>query len=475
MRRATAWVACALLAAASPALGQDPWSMVRTENLTLVGDQPGGRLHEIGAQLEAFRLAVGRVISNASRPPALPTVVVVLGTRRTMQRYLPPDMAGSGIIAGYFRQDRDINRIVLSLEGFTQSPQVAYHEYTHLLLRGTMTSPPPWLEEGIAEYFGRLGAAPTVSLRQPWMPVADLIAFSGGATTLAHDNATAAAFYRQAALLVHFILTQHASGGAAINRYLALVTNGHAPATAFEEAFGTTPRAMDERLRAYAGSGEMPSRRVSLPRPAATREPAPDSVLSPAETRAWQGEVLRSVGWPEGAAEVEAAAVMDPESAMVQVLLGRTRLATGDAPGGHAALTLGADRGPDDFLAQFWKGFWFVQAGAPAEEAGAAVRALRRATALRPASADAHALLAEALLAGTPASPRAAAAAIERALALAPERLEFMLIQAHVLLRLDQPDAARGVLRVLAGVDHDSRLASRARELLARLDARNRP
>lgn len=482
--RVAAAILCAALLAAVPIHGQDQWSLVRTENLTIVGDQPGTRLRDIGLQLEAFRLAVGQSFSNASRPPALPTIVVVIGTRRGMQRYLPPEMASSSAVAGYFRQDRDANRIVLSLEGFSQSPEVAYHEYTHLLLRGTLTSPPQWLEEGIAEYYGtyrtspdgrevsvgRLTTASAALLRRPWMPIADLITFSGGATTLAHDNAAASAFYNEAAMLVHYILTR-VGGGAAINRYLTLLTEGRGPGDAFEEAFGLAPGEMDERLRGYIARGEFASRAIRLPG-AAAGAGAPVT-LTPGETRAWQGEIQRSVGWPEGAGDVEAAAIMEPESAMVQLLLGRTRLATGDLRGGHAALTVAADTAPTDFMAQFWKGFWFVRAGAPADEATAAVRALRRAVRIRPRSADAHALLADALVAAS--EPVAGARrAIDAAIAIAPERLEFTLKQAEIMIRQGQLDAARGVLTALAGVSNDPPLAARAEALLNTLDQRSR-
>ena len=208
--RGAAALLCAALLTAVPVHAQAQWSLVRTENLTLVGDQPGERLREIGLQLEHFRLAVGQTFRNASRPPALPTIVVVIGTRRGMQRFLPQEMSSSSAVAGYFRQDRDANRIVLSLEGFSQSPAVAYHEYTHLLLRGTLTSPPQWLEEGIAEYYGTyrispngrdvsVGRMPPVSaagFNERWIPIADLITCTLSALTLPRFGSSSRTMFR---------------------------------------------------------------------------------------------------------------------------------------------------------------------------------------------------------------------------------------------------------------------------------------
>lgn len=488
VRAAVVVVCAALLLTPAHALAQEHWHLVRTEHLTLVGDQPPALLGDVGLQLETFRLAVGQLISNASRPPALPTVVVVLGQRRSMQRYLPPSITGSDAVAGYFRQDRDVNRIVLSLEGFSRSPSVAYHEYTHLLLRGTLTSPPLWLEEGIAEYYGTYTAAldgsavsvgrvdePPRLLDRDWMPIADLITFGGGATALAHDNATASAFYGESAMLVHYLLTRLPNGGAAINRYLALLGEDRAPADAFLEAFGSTPESMDETLGDYIASGSFQPRRILLPSGGLVRQAGPAVTLTAAETRAWQGEVQRSVGWPDGAAEVEAAAAAEPESGMVQLLLGRTRLAMGDETEGHRALTHAADSLPTDFLAQFWKGFWFVHAPPDATaDTDAAVRALQRATSLRPSSADAQALLAAAMVATTPPQWLGARTAIDRAIALAPERLEFTLTQAAVLAGLGEIETARAILTALAEIDDDPQLAERARALLRTLGRRLR-
>ncbi len=304
------------------------------------------------------------------------------------------------------------------------------------------------------------------------MPVSDLITFGGGAAVLAHDATTATAFYGEASMLVHYLMTRHPNGGAAINRYLTLLAEDQSPADAFVAAFDATPESMDDTLRAYVAQGSFQSRRA--PVPAAARPTAPPIVLSAAETRAWQGEIRRSVGWPEGAGEVEAAAVSQPESPMVQLLLGRSRMADGDADAGQRLLTSAADGAPADFLAQFWKGFWFVRARAaargPDADAGAddAVRALRRAMDLRPSSSDAHALLADALIAaGEPLGE--AQAAIARAIDLAPQRLELNLKQAEVLLRLGQRDAAIGILTALADMKSDRALAERAAAILASL------
>jgi len=303
------------------------------------------------------------------------------------------------------------------------------------------------------------------------MPVSDLITFDGGAAVLAHDGTTATAFYGEASLLVHYLMTRHANGGVAINMYLTLLAEDLSPAAAFLAAFDATPESMDDTLRAYVAQGSFQPRRAAAP--AAVRQTAAPMALSAAETRAWQGEIRRSVGWPEGIGEVEAAAVAQPENPMIQLLLGRARMAEGDVTEGQRLLTHAADGAPADFLAQFWKGFWFVHAragGGSEADAGAAdaVRALRRAVAIRPSSSDAHALLADALIAaGEPLGD--AQDAIARAIDLAPQRLELNLKQAEVLLRLGQRDAAAGILTALAEMKSDRRLAERAAAILAAL------
>src|SRR5262249_16713099 len=145
-------------------------------------------LRDVATQIEQFRTVVAGLIRNADRPLSLPTIVFVVGDRKAAQPFLPlyngKPLEGVG---GYFQGGFDANVMLLSLEGFEESSQVVYHEFTHLLVRNAVRSLPVWLNEGLAEYYsgykleaggkeasvGRPLAQHVLLLRERYMPLAD--------------------------------------------------------------------------------------------------------------------------------------------------------------------------------------------------------------------------------------------------------------------------------------------------------------
>src|SRR5687767_1596396 len=90
MRRLIALLALAVLALAvpaTPAHAQPRWTLIRSETLTVIGDQ-ARNVRDIAAEIEQFREVVGQLVGT-TRPPTLPTVVYVFGTRKAMEPYLP--------------------------------------------------------------------------------------------------------------------------------------------------------------------------------------------------------------------------------------------------------------------------------------------------------------------------------------------------------------------------------------------------
>ena len=87
------------------------WTLVRTHDLTVVGDQPADTLRDIASRLERFRIGVSGLIPNADRPLPVPAVVYVFGTRKAMQPFLPLTKNGRPApLSGYFQRDADVSR-----------------------------------------------------------------------------------------------------------------------------------------------------------------------------------------------------------------------------------------------------------------------------------------------------------------------------------------------------------------------------
>ena len=98
-----------------------PWTLIRSEHLTLIGQQSPKTLQRIAVDLEQFRIVVGGLIQNAQRPLPLPTHVYVFDSRKELQPFLPVRNGRVAALGGYFHHDGDVNDIALALDGYDES------------------------------------------------------------------------------------------------------------------------------------------------------------------------------------------------------------------------------------------------------------------------------------------------------------------------------------------------------------------
>ncbi|MHC4471774.1 MAG: hypothetical protein ACYS99_12510 [Planctomycetota bacterium] len=149
-----------------------------------------------------------------------------------------------------------------------------FHEATHMMLdtwtRGSGHEWSRWFEEGVATYFEessvedgrlRLGGYDERAARRVvgaiengrWIPVSALI----GAPGSAYESEDNWLYYRESALLVHWLL--EGEGGAQRERFFSYFEEERAPGPVGPSAFARVvgePDDVDERLRAHALSLE---------------------------------------------------------------------------------------------------------------------------------------------------------------------------------------------------------------------------
>ena len=218
MRRATITIA-AVLAIAAIGHGADrPWTLLRSEHLTVIGQESPKTLQRIAVELERFRAVVGGLIQNAQRPLPLPTHVYVFDSRKQLQPFQPVRGGRVASLAGYFHHDTEVNAIALALENYDESAPVVFHEYTHLLVANAARSVPVWLNEGLAEYdstyaleadgtrahIGRPIAHHVALLRERFIPLSQLIAVDTE-SVLYNEGERRSIFYAEAWALTHFL------------------------------------------------------------------------------------------------------------------------------------------------------------------------------------------------------------------------------------------------------------------------------
>src|SRR5262245_41082771 len=228
----------AVASSAHASAAEPRWTMVRTPSLTVIGDQSPSTLRDVATQIEQFRTVVAGLITNADRPLSLPTIVFVFGDRKSIQPFVPLYKGKPLEVAGLVQGGSDANVMLLSLEGFEEAASVIFHEYTHLLVRNAVRSLPPWLNEGLAEYYsayrlesggkratiGRPLAHHVLLLRERPMPLADVIAVDQS-SPLYNEGSKRSVFYAESWALTHYAMSRP-NGGAAINQYAAAIAEG---------------------------------------------------------------------------------------------------------------------------------------------------------------------------------------------------------------------------------------------------------
>jgi tetratricopeptide (TPR) repeat protein len=444
--------------------------------MSIIGDQSPETLRDIATQLEQFRAVVGGLIPNADRPLPLPIVVFVFGNRRTMESYVPLKNGRPAAIDGLFIRWPDANHIVLSLEGFDESAAVIYHEYTHLLISNAVRTVPVWLGEGLADYYGSYQLAANRGsalvgrplswqiglLRSRYMPIRELLAVDS-ATTLHDESLRRTIFYAESWALTHYLLTEFPGGAAAINKFSAAFAEGADAQDAFVQAFGSTPDEFDKRLTNYIRRPALTANRFIFAERLTVAAPGMPRVLGGGEAAAWLGDLQRRVGRDEEAArQIEGAVAKEPDAPMCQVALGLLRLSQTRTAEGIAALNKADSLARDDFITQFARGVALLRAENARDNFEPAGRALARAVALNPESAEAHAWLAYVQMQSADTLPEARVS-IERAIALAPGRLEYRLRYADVRILQGEPDDVRALLSAIAANKYDHTAANQAR------------
>jgi len=435
---------CLVVVAASAIEAAPRWSFVKGESLTVVGDAGPGAVRDIIRRLEQFRLALGTVIPDARRPPTLPTLVYVFGSRSLLQPFLPQRDGRPVALRGYFHRDADGYAIAMSLDDHgEESSSIVFHEYAHLLLQRGRTLP-IWLNEGLAEFFstfavtargrtadiGRPVARHVRLLRERFLPVAALLAVNAQ-SELYDEGERRSVFYAEAWALTHYLMTEMPEGPASIARYTAASLAERLPEERFREAFGMTPADFESRLKAYVANPTFRSRVYTLPVRLDVDGAGSARALTSGEADAWLGDLQRRIGrQPDAASRIEQAVRNDPKSAAVHLALGRLQLDQGRA----------AD----------------------------ALESLSRAVTIDPSAATAFAWLAYAHMSiGHVAEARSA---IARALTLEPGRPDFRLRDADIAVL--EGDVARARAVLLEVMADDAAVAARARERLAAIDRR---
>jgi len=317
------------------------WREFVTPDLIVAGNAPTGELKRMLIELTRFRDTLTKLFPDAAVDSPVSTWVVVLRDFQAFQRFQPRDGRGRrrSNVGGYFARKADVNFIVLPWSRGDYDLQTIFHEYTHYVVSRNVRRPvPPWLNEGLAEYYstfrgdyrGRtlLGAVPDRAralLGSRFVPLRDIVSPRDW-ESLWRGQTQIGMFYAESWALVHYIMVERKSPSSdPLGVYLTSFARSGNHDSAFMEAFGTDVDGMDKELREYV-------RRMSLSAVAfdvQAEEHIPEGArsMSEADVDALEGRLLLELGADDEAErELMTALEAQPAHAAARTALARLRL-----------------------------------------------------------------------------------------------------------------------------------------------------
>ena len=491
------WAALAglvLLALFAAAPARAEWRRAESPNFIVFSEAEEAALRGQVAQLEDFDQLL-RALTGTTRAPAPANKLNIYMVRGTPQLRIV--MPGASRAVGGFYSARptgtaafvDATASVGSNPGDPNSGlQVLFHEYAHhFMLQYFPTVYPTWYVEGFAEFmmytridgpvieYGGIGTGRAIWLTQTeWLDF-DRMMFQADRLRMGEDVAK---FYAQSWLTVHYLF-RDPERRAALGRYLTAFARGETSPAAFQAAFGMRPGHLQAAVQRYAGSGQIPVTRIT--RTSASRPPA----ITITRLGALDDLLLLQAGLRIGVRESQRAAFLarvrreaarQPSDPFAQRVLAHAEAVHGDGAAAERLLTPLLAQAPNDAELLYLRGMRHLVAARAGDAEQARQAASWFARAHRADRNHFPTLYAYAQARrGTPDYlSENNANILLLAHQLAPQVAPIRLEAAALLMNRDQFSEAEALLLPLTAEPHARRIATSARELLAKARARER-
>jgi tetratricopeptide (TPR) repeat protein len=346
----------------------------------------------------------------------------------------------------------------------------AAHEYAHAVLHAAGLKFPPWLSEGLAEFFstvrinqrectlgGDLSARSQVLQRRTWLPIETLLSMS--ANSPVRDNREAAAmFYAQSWALVDMLVLSPEYGPRFSDLTSAFSSAAPDP-NSLPRIYGKSLSAITSDLRVWTAA-KHPSVPLSgiRPNPIPQQELQASVDLSPLQARALMADMLLAAGdFDRANAIYSDLAHETPHDPAVPAALGNIALRQGDPVRAREQWKVAIALGIQDATLCFQYAVLGDRAGVPDDELRPA---LERAIQLKPDFDDAHYALA--LIEKNGGHYDTAVAQLRAMRNIAPARAyNYWLAMADALVQSDHRAEAR--LASQKAAEHASTETERAR------------
>jgi tetratricopeptide (TPR) repeat protein len=385
----------AFIALSAPAGRADTrWVSIQSPHFELHTDAGAGAGRRLLERLEQVH-RVFRGLAPGSTGSPLPVRVFLFRSKADFRPF-----AAGKTTAGYFQNGSERNYIVLRDSG-DDTGRIVCHEYVHLVLYHTGARLPSWLEEGTAEFYSTIEAAPTRLIvgraipghmqalgRGAWLPV-DVLASIDKNSPYYSSPGKSSVFYAQSWALVH-MLNLSPAYREGTPKFAGLLEDGMPVVEAFRQAYGKSLAAALDDLARYVASGSLPVVELDPP-PTEDLRISPPTPLADVEARLAKSELLLETGAGDAAeAEYRRIAREHAGKAEVETSLGTLALSRREHAEARRHLERAIGLGSRDSRTYLEYAMLLRDTGGDSE---AVLRNLREAVSLNPRHADAQFLL----------------------------------------------------------------------------------
>ena len=450
---------------------RDSWISVRSKHLLVVGNAGEKEIRQVATRLEQFRDAVSQVFPDPGLHERVPTTIIVV---KSDDSYRPFKTSENN--AGYFQPGQDVNYITLSTEarGDQDSINIGFHEFTHLLVNTSIGQVPPWLNEGLAEFYSTLnfGSDRKVFLGRPisrhvsflrrnsLIPLRTLFQVDYKSPHY-NESDKQSIFYAESWALMHYLMI-HRSGQRASQmwKFLDLLRTNVPTEQAFQSSFGTTFEGLGNELRLYIQQDfyRVIESNVVMKSDTETRLTA--TAVSEAEAQAYLGDLLLHGNRSEAEEFLRRALTLDPNLVLAHASLGMLLFRQDKLGEALVSLERAVKDDTTNYLAHYYYAYILSRqgesdlkpgSGFSSESAAEARRELKKAILLRPDFPESYNLLAYINLVNS-SEIEETIALLDRALGRLPGRIDFTYMLGQLYMFKDDYKKARLMLdRVVVG------------------------
>ena len=485
-------VAVAFIFAAPVAAGAaDVWTKIESPNFEFIGNAPEADIRQVASRLERFRAALRSIFPQFPGNSGKKTRVVVFKDPESFRTFKPKRSDGTpdDFVGGLYQAGEAVNYVAVSVEGEAKEAYgTIFHEYVHEFLNSNLRSAdaPPWLNEGLAEYFqtfriiddrsvafGGIQAAHVQRLkREPLMPWDEFFKLDASSLLRSGEHSRTT-FYAQAWALVNFLVERKTLTATPANKAQAII-KALSPKGLVQDAATLDRKLIDDGVRTFVATTAATLGEVVIQTdhaPVAARS----SVLSPAWVDAYLGDLLYHLGDQANAEpRLQNALKLEPRLAMANATLGLIRLRQRRFEEARGLLGLAAAADQKNHIVQFYYAYLLSRenmdefggiSNYPPDTAATMRMALRRAIAIEPNHAESLKLLAFiGVITGEELDDALQAA--QKALSIQPGNQEFALIAAELMLRKQRVGEARTIAEGLFRSPVSAYIKSEAESIL---------